>query len=230
MNLSFIEFIVTFGLNLKPQAMNTRLSTTSTFPRLLGLIGLFLMVLLLPQKASAPCDSYDGPVIQDALKALEQNKVELVYKWISEPQEAEISTLFRKTYKYKKKDQEIYQLLEKHFLETLVRLHREGEGAPYTGLKPAGSTKQIIALTDKALFEKDLPGLLERLNTHISKVIQEKYDKVAALWEVKDESSEKGRAYVAAYVDYTHTIEAIHAPLEHSEKGTGSQEPHRHAH
>ncbi len=225
-----MENMITFELNLKPQAMNSRLSKTSTFSRLTGLIGLVLMLLLLPQKASAHCDSYDGPVIQDALKALEQNKVELVYKWISEPQEAEISALFRKTYKYKKKDQEIYQLLEKHFLETLVRLHREGEGAPYTGLKPAGSTKQIIALTDKALFEKDLHGLLERLNTHIAKVIQEKYDKVAALWEVKDESSEKGRAYVAAYVDYTHTIETIHAPLEHGEAGTEGQEPHRHAH
>jgi hypothetical protein len=38
-------------------------------------------------------------VIQDALKALDQNKVELVYKWISEDQEEEILDLFQKTLK-----------------------------------------------------------------------------------------------------------------------------------
>lgn len=230
MNLSFIEFIVTFGLNSKFQAMNTKLNKNRTSQRLYLLFGLFLMVLLFPLNASAHCDSYDGPVIQDALKALEENQVELVYKWISEAQEEEISALFKKTYEFKQKDQEIYQLLEKHFLETLVRLHREGEGAPYTGLKPAGSTKQIITLTDQALLEKDLPTLLKRLNTHIAKVVQEKYDTVAALWEVKDESPEKGRAYVAAYVDYTHTIEAIHAPLEHNDMGTEAQKTQLHKH
>ena len=183
--------------------------------KMFGLMALFALALLFPQNGYSHCDSYDGPVIQDALKALEKNDVKLVYKWISEEQEAEITGLFNKTYKYKKKDKEIYQLLEKHFLETLVRLHREGEGAPYTGIKPAGSTKQIIQLTDTALFEKDLPTLLNRLNTHIGKVVQEKYEKVAALYDVKDQSPENGRAYVAAYVDYTHTVEAIHAPLEH---------------
>lgn len=183
--------------------------------KMFGLMALFALALLFPQNGYSHCDSYDGPVIQDALKALEKNDVKLVYKWISEEQESEITGLFNKTYKYKKKDKEIYQLLEKHFLETLVRLHREGEGAPYTGIKPAGSTKQIIQLTDTALFEKDLPTLLNRLNTHIGKVVQEKYEKVAALYDVKDQSPENGRAYVAAYVDYTHTVEAIHAPLEH---------------
>ena len=184
-----------------------------------SIFGLLLAMFLIPQNTYAHCDSYDGPVVQDAFKALEAGDVELVYKWISEDQEAEISSLFNKTLKYKKTDQEVYQLLEKHFLETLVRLHREGEGAPYTGLKPAGSTKQIINLTDTAILEKDLPTLISKLNTHIEKVIKEKYDKVVSLYEVKDESTEKGRAYVAAYVDYTHTIEAIHAPLEHAAAG-----------
>lgn len=179
------------------------------------MLGLLLFLFLFPQKSFAHCDSYDGPVVQDAYKALQENKVELVYKWITAEQEEEITSLFDKTLKYRNQDQEVYQLLEKHFLETLVRLHREGEGAPFTGLKPAGTTAQIITLTDTALLEKDLPGLLTKLNTHIGKVIQEKYDKVVALYEVKDESPEKGRAYVAAYVDYTHTVEAIHAPLVH---------------
>jgi len=59
----------------------------------------------------AHCDSYDGPVIKDALKALDQNKVELVLKWIEPQQEAEIISLFDKTYRLKNGDQEAYALV-----------------------------------------------------------------------------------------------------------------------
>ncbi|EKF54639.1 hypothetical protein I215_11229 [Galbibacter marinus] len=209
--------------------METKNKQKRNLSKIIGFFGLLIAMLLLPQNSFAHCDSYDGPVIQDAFKALESDNVELVYKWISEDQEAEITSLFNKTLKYKNRDKEVYQLLEKHFLETLVRLHREGEGAPYTGLKPAGSTKQIIGLTDTAILEKDLPTLLNKLNKHIGKVIKEKYEKVAALYDVRDESPEKGRAYVAAYVDYTHTIEAIHAPLEHNEASHPAQRTvHKH--
>lgn len=196
--------------------------------KLSALIAVFMTLLVFPQNSFAHCDSYDGPVIQDALKALESGQVELVFKWISAEQEGEVARVFEKALQYKK-DAEVYPLLEKHFLETLVRLHREGEGAPYTGLKPAGTTAQIITLTDTAMLEKDLPGLLSKLNTHIEKVVKEKYDKLVRLYEVKDESPEKGRAFVAAYVDYTHTVEAIHAPLEHSEAPHSGTASHSHS-
>ena len=154
---------------------------SKSFNRLEYLAGLFLVHWMLPLNAFAHCDSYDGPVIQDALKALDQNKVELVYKWISEDQEEEISNLFKKTLRYKEEDREVYQLLEKHFLETLVRLHREGEGAPYTGLKPAGTTKLIIQQTDTALMQDNIEGLLSRLNKELDGVVREKYETVAEL-------------------------------------------------
>lgn len=183
------------------------------------LLPLFLLLWMIPQNSFAHCDSYDGPVIQDALKALDQDKVELVYKWISEEQEEEISGLFHKTVQYQNQDKEVYQLLEKHFLETLVRLHRKGEGAPYTGLKPAGTTAPIIGMTDKALKDKDPETLFRNLGGHIEKVIREKYEKAQQLSQVQNDSEEQGRAYVAAYVDYTHTVEALHGIVEHAEKG-----------
>src|SRR5690606_26263220 len=114
-------------------------------------VGIFTLLLAIPQVVSAHCDSYDGPVIKDALKAFNENKVALVLKWIEPQHETEIKSLFEKTYALKNGDREIYQIVERHFLETLVRLHREGEGAPYTGLKPAGSTTAIVQMADKAL-------------------------------------------------------------------------------
>lgn len=183
--------------------------------KLLFLFSLVMFLLTIPQWASAHCDSYDGPVIKDALLALKQNKVILVLKWVDEDHEEEIKNLFAKTTALKKSDKEIYQIVEKHFLETLVRLHREGEGAFFTGLKPAGSTTKIVQMADDALDKNDINSLTTNLTAHIEKVVKEKYEKAQALSQTKDESVEKGRAYVAAYVDYTHTLEGIHDILEH---------------
>jgi len=168
------------------------------------------------KSVSAHCDSYDGPVIKDAEKALETNNINLVLKWVSEEQENEITPLFQKLYKLRNGDKEVYEIVKKHFFETLVRLHRETEGAPYTGLKPAGTTKQIIQMTDKTIIENNVEDFLLKLNNHIDKVVREKYEKVSRLNMVKDDSVEKGREFVAAYVDYTHTVEAIHDIIEHN--------------
>ncbi|MEA4979682.1 MAG: DUF6448 family protein [Petrimonas sp.] len=181
---------------------------------MLSMIFVSLLLFLASTPAFAHCDSYDGPVIKDAIKALETNDVKLVFKWITPDQEAEITGLFNKVYGLKNGDREIYSIVEKHFFETLVRLHRETEGAPYTGLKPAGTTKQIIVMSDKAIENDDIDKLLAQLNNHIGSVIREKYHKVAMLNKVKDNSAEEGRAYVKAYVDYTHSLEALHDILE----------------
>lgn len=173
-----------------------------------------LFLILGPIPASAHCDSYDGPTIKDALKALETNNISLVLKWVNKGQETEVISLFNSAYKLKNGDKETYAIVQKYFLETLVRLHRETEGAPYTGLKDVGTTKPIVQLSDNALAKKDIKGLLEKLNKHIGTIIQKKYEKVVALEKVKNESAEKGREYVAAYVDYTHSIEALHDILE----------------
>jgi hypothetical protein len=186
--------------------------------KLKGLLTMLLMVVFLVFTifpASAHCDSYDGPVIKDALEALKTNDVDLVLKWVYEDQEQEVISLFNKTYHLKKADSEVYEIVEKHFLETLVRLHRETEGAPYTGLKPKGSMTPIISMADASIENGSLEGLNSALLAHIERVVKEKYQKVMELNNIKNDSVVKGREYVAAYVDYTHTLEAIHAPLEH---------------
>lgn len=175
---------------------------------------LSLLLLFAFHDATAQCDSFEGPVIKDAVKALDDNKVDLVLKWISPEQETEIITLFNKTHALKSQDKDVYEIVEKHFFETLVRLHHESQNAPYTGLKPLGNTKQIIQMTDTALQDDDIENFIVKMDDHLNKVIREKYRKVAELYKVKDNSVVQGRAFVTAYVDYTHTIEAIHYFME----------------
>lgn len=156
------------------------------------LLAFALMLVSLP--GFAHCDSYDGPVIKDALKALDKNNVQLVLKWIEPQQEKEIIPLFDKTYRLKNGDKEVYSIVEKHFLETLVRLHRETEGAPYTGLKPAGSTTPLVVMADNSIAKNDVGEVIKTVTTHLEEVLRERYATVAKLGKTKDESVEQGRA------------------------------------
>lgn len=170
-------------------------------------IAAFFLLISIPSYAH--CDSYDGPVIKDALRALENNNAELVLKWIAPQQEKEVIDLFDKTYKLKSGDREVYSIVEKHFLETLVRLHRETEGAPFTGLKPAGSMTPLVEMADRSIEVKSMEEVSKTVTTHLEQVLRERYAEVMELHKTKNNSVEEGRAYVHAYVEYTHTLEAL---------------------
>lgn len=153
---------------------------------ILALIAVLSVINIQP--ASAHCDSLDGPALLDAAKALETNNPELLKKWITADQEAEVIALFHKTYSLKNGDAEVYNIVRIHFYETFVRLHREMENAPYTGLKPAGSTAPIITMSDKAIETGEIDKLLGALSNHVNAVLKDKYEKVAQLNKVKNDS------------------------------------------
>ena len=184
----------------------------------------FMVGAVLP--ASAHCDSYDGPVIKDALVALEQDNVELVLKWVEPKYEKVIIDKFRQTINLKGKDIEINKILETNFLETLVRLHREGEGESYTGLKPAGSVSPLINMADNSLENNDGDHVVNTVTEHLEAVLRKRHAKAAELSKTKDVSIAQGRAYVEAYVEYTHTLEALehilHGTISHAGSGHSS--------
>ncbi|MCK0125776.1 DUF6448 family protein [Gelidibacter sp. F2691] len=194
---------------VKFNGLTEGLKTKRAFKSKMRTLLLGMALLMTSVSGFAHCDSYDGPVIKDALTALEQNNVQLVLKWIEPQQEQEIISLFDKTYKLKTADQQVYAIVEKHFLETLVRLHRETEGAPYTGLKPAGSMTPLVALADQSIAAQDVQPVLTTVTTHLEELLKERYQNVAKLRNTKDASVAQGRAYVEAYVHYTHTLEAL---------------------
>jgi hypothetical protein len=91
-----------------------------------------------------------------------------------------------------------------------VRIHRAGEGAPYTGLKPAGTTAPAVAAADKALLAGSVDALSAKIGNAVRDGIRKRFAEVTEKRKHVDDSVEASREYVAAYVEYVHFIEGIH--------------------
>lgn len=103
-----------------------------------SLRSLALALLLAPLPALAHCDTLDGPVVKAAQAAFANGNVNLALVWVQPKDEAEIREAFRRAQDVRKLGPEARKLADTYFFETLVRVHRAGEGAPFTGLKPVG--------------------------------------------------------------------------------------------
>ena len=113
------------------------------------------------------CDSKDGPVVQAAMRALDAGDVNLVLPYVYKKGEKEIKTAFRKVMAARRTGETAREVADLYFFETVVRVHREGEGAPYTGLKPAGlDVGPVIPLAEAAL-ETGKPDRVVKMLTDI---------------------------------------------------------------
>lgn len=114
--------------------------------------------------ASAHCDGMDGPVVKAAQQALAKGDVDFVLIWVRKEDEAEIRRAFERASSVRKPGPEAQELADRYFFETLVRIHRAGEGAPFTGLKPAGrDLGPAIRAADRALQSGDVAPLVDVL-------------------------------------------------------------------
>lgn len=178
----------------------------------LALTGLVVW-LYLGRGASAHCDSLDGPVITEAKAALQKGEVTPLLKWVGPEQEAEIREAFRKTLAVRSKGAQAKELADSYFFETLVRLHRAGEGAPYTGLKPAGHTDATVAAADRAIAAGQVDELAAELGRAAEQGVRARFARVLAAKPHQNESVEAGREYVEAYVTFVHYVEGLHQTI-----------------
>lgn len=133
--------------------------------------GLFLG----PLPAQAHCDTVDGPVAKVVIKALETGNVNAVLPYAPATAEVEIKAAFEQARQVRVKDAEAQRLADRFFLETVVRLHRQGENAPYTGLKPAGMDfGPVIPAAEKALEGGNSKALVELLTNAVRRHIEKR--------------------------------------------------------
>ncbi len=170
---------------------------------------LILILLLFPVIARAHCDSLDGPVILAARAALEQKNVTPLLKWVKPEDEATIRDAFNRTIAVRQLGGDAKTLADTWFFETFVRVHRAGEGAAYTGLKPAGAILEPLLEADHALEEGKVDELASALGQHVAKGLRDRFAAATSAKAHANDSVAAGREYVEAYVNYIHYVEAL---------------------
>lgn len=177
-----------------------------------------------PGRVEAHCDTLDGPVVKAARTALARQDVTPVLRWVSPQDEPEIRAAFDRTLRVRKMGADAEAMADRWFFETLVRVHRVGEGAPYLGLQPAGSVEPGIALADQAIEKGSPDALVKEVTSAVAKGIRMRFDETAAAARRAEASVQDGRAFVARYVELIHYVERLHlaattSAADHKEPG-----------
>jgi hypothetical protein len=190
---------------------------TSNFGTLVVLIA----TIGIAEAVHAHCDSLDGPVVRDAMAALQSGDSTIVRKWVAADQEPELVEVFAHALAVRKLGVQARGVADRLFFETLVRLHRASEGEAFTGLKPAGSVDPGLQMADEALAAGSPRELVDDLVAAVREAVEARFAAVREAERHSDDSVAAGRAYVSSYVEYAHLVEQLHELATH-----GAASPH----
>lgn len=179
------------------------------FTRTTVLLATMMLVALVSSPAAAHCDSMSGPVVKDAQVALASGKIDPVLKWVGKDDEAAIRDAFKMTLAVRGESETARNVADQYFFETLVRIHRATEGEAFTGLKPAGSVDPAIAAADRALESGNVDQLADETAAAVREAIQHRFTDAYDKRKMAEQSVERGRQYVQAYVEFTHFVEGV---------------------
>lgn len=171
----------------------------------------FALILVAPARVLAHCDGLDGPVVKAAQRALDTRNPALVLIWVQAKDEPEIRTAFEQTLAVRALSPQAKELADRYFFETLIRVHRAGEGAPFTGLKPAGrDLGPAIPAADKAVDEGSVTPVVKLLTEAMQERLREHFNEVVSAKSFKAGDVAAGREYVKAYVEFIHYVERLY--------------------
>jgi len=195
-------------------------------------VAVVLLVVLagLPAAALAHCDTLDGPVVKTARTALETGKVNPVLAWVRPADEAEVKASFARALAVRKLGPQARELADTSFFETVVRVHRAGEGAPYTGLKPAGQDLgPAVPAADRAIGKRSPEEVEKLLVDAVRHGLHQRFERVAARGQPGEDVA-AGREWVAAYVPYVHWVEGVYQAASGAAGAHPEPAAEKHAH
>ena len=145
------------------------------------------------------CDALDGPVVTAARKALDDTDVDLILPFVHPDGVEEVRDAFDRTIKARAMGAEARDVADRWFFETAVRVHRAGEGAGFTGLKPAGlDVGPVIPAAERALEGGSADELIEVLCASVRDSVTKRHDRAMGLKTYARGSVDDARAYVEA--------------------------------
>lgn len=169
----------------------------------------------------------DGPVVKAAQKALAHGDVNLVLIWVQKENDRAIRQAFERTLAVRKLSHDAQKLADLYFFETLVRIHRAGEGAPYTGLKPAGrDLGPAIPLADRVLTTGKIDPLVTLITDETLKGLVERFDRALKARNYATTDVEAGRKYIRAYVTFIHYVDGAYEAATQSAVGHFPESPY----
>jgi hypothetical protein len=168
------------------------------------------------------CDTMDGPVVKAAARALEARDCDVVLPYVPADAEGEVRSSFESVLKVRGEGNEARELADRHFFETVVRLHRAGEGAPYTGLKPAGLDHgPVIPVAERAIETGSPDELIRVLCDAVAERAASQLNTVAELRNSANGDLAASRKYVSAMLGFqvwAHKLyECVEAAPHHAE-------------
>ncbi|HSG98428.1 MAG TPA: DUF6448 family protein [candidate division Zixibacteria bacterium] len=182
-------------------------------------VAFLLALVLTSDTALSHCDSEDGPIIPLIRTSLENGDVTPLLKWLTPADEAEIVDLFQRVRALRAESTAAQEIADRLFIDTFIRLHRAGEGAPFTGIQPAGSIPPIFVELDHALETGSVTEVADHLAQEVREEIVQRFNHAAELRKRQDVSVEDGRRFVEAYVTYMHFVEGLQHYLAGGETG-----------
>ncbi len=172
------------------------------------------------------CDTLDGPVVKTARTALEKRDITPLLKWVRTSDEIEIREAFEMTLAVRAQGGKARKLADMYFFENLVRIHRAGEGAPYTGLKPGAEIDPAVALADEALETGSIDKLIDVLTHAVTRGIRERFEEARERRKHAEESVAAGRQFVESYVTFAHYVEGMHGLIKGGVTHHGAADGH----
>ena len=138
-----------------------------------------VLALVAVTPTQAHCDSEAGPVAQAARQALQTGDVKVILPYVQPDAEAELTAAFLEVLEVRRTGGAAQELADRYFVETAVRLHRTGEGAPYTGVTDEPIPTSILA-ADKLMETGSTKEVYRMLDEAIRHGVQERYEAVIA--------------------------------------------------
>jgi hypothetical protein len=177
-------------------------------------VGAFVLIPARP--ALAHCDSVAGPVVNAARQALAQNDVKLVLPYIKSTGEAELTAAFDQAQEVRQQGGKAAELAEHWFFETAVRIHRQGEGAAYTGLKYHAEFGAALHAAEEAVETGDLDHVAAVLSKAIQEQLEAKYHAIVETREhaVKAGTVEANRAAVEAVLIFETYVDSLDVAIK----------------
>ena len=149
------------------------------------------------------CDTLDGPVVKAAKKAFETGNVNYILPWVPKEAEEELTKAFKKASTMRKQGGEAAELADYWLYETAVRLHRQGEGAPYTGLKPAGlDWGPVVPRAEKAIEKSDPKEIIHYLSHVIEEELTKRFHHIEETRKFDVNNVDAARKYVQAELGF----------------------------